>query len=246
MAAVVREWAAAPKDRLSAPVHLASGIELARSGQHTLDFSRLRTAMAETKDQARGAEYWEKVLVSFGDLLPAAGSYTEAPTLQALAGGLSEQFQNKSLECAFWKKLAERIVAKNVGEGMWQVECLKHAFRSASKDEEKAALLKEIAEGYRTWMPGAARQNVESLAGQIQGDASKAEVAKILDEARKTGAAHEASRRKLEQEMATVHERSLVGHLKRQLAEAKAAKGTPELIQKLEAQIKEFERKLPE
>jgi hypothetical protein len=246
MAAVLREWAVSPEDRLSGPVHLASGVELSRLGQPSLDFGRLKTAIVDTKDQARAGEYWEKVLGAFGDLLPAVGSYTEAPALEALAGAYGEQFHKKSVECEFWKKMAKRVTTRNVGEGMWRVACLKHAFQAEPDESQKVALLKEIFHGYRTWMPGGARQGVEALAGQIEGAASKAEVAKILEEVRKSDAEFQLSRKKLEQELATLPERTRVDALKRQLAQAKADKGTPELIQKLERQIKELEKKLPE
>ena len=53
-------------------------------------------------------------------------------------------------------------------------------------DRTQHALLKEIAQGYRTWMPGGARKAVELLATQVQGESSKGEMAKILEDVRKT------------------------------------------------------------
>jgi hypothetical protein len=246
MATVIREWAALPEDRLSGPLHLATGIELARLGQPNLDFRRLKQAMADTKSQERAGEYWEKVLLAYGDLLPASGSYMEAPALEALVNSYGDLFKKKSFECEFWKKVAEKITSKTVGEGMWRVECLKHAFRAAAEDGQKVALLKEIAQGYRTYMPGAARQIIESLAAQIEGAGAKAEVAAILEDARKTDAEQQARQKKLDQELAVLPFKTQAEALKRQLVQAKENHGSPELIQKLERQIKEIEKKLPE
>jgi hypothetical protein len=246
MAAVIRDWASAPEDRLSGPLHLAAGIDLARAGQYKLEFGRLKQAMAASKSQERAGEYWERVLGAYLDLLPVTGSGMEAPALQALIGAYGELYPKKAFESQYWKKVANKSTAKTLAEGMWRVECLKHAFWSEPEDAQKVALLKEIGQGYRTWMPGAALKNVEALAGQIESGRIQPELAAIVEDAKKTDAEHQLRQKKVNQELALLPIKSQVEALKRQLAQTRKSGGTPELIQKLELQIKDLEKRLPE
>jgi hypothetical protein len=87
---------------------------------------------------------------------------------------------------------------------------------------------------------------VEGLAGEIEGSASKAQVAPILEAVKKTEAAQQALQKQLDQEVAISPLKAQAAVLKRQLAETRAAGASPEVLQKLERQIKELEKRLPE
>jgi hypothetical protein len=246
MAAVVRDWAAAPDDRLSGPLLIISGIDLARSGQQTLDFGRLKQALQETRSVDKADEYWKKVLGAYGELLPKVGSYVEARTIDALVGSYSEQFKNSDFERAFWTKLADENKTNTTAEGIWRAECLKHAFRATKDDNGRIVLLKRIAQEYQTYMPGNARPAVETLAAGIETGEGKSQLVPILDEVKKTEAAHQAKLAKLQQDQAQMPFRAQAGSLKRQVDSAKAAKASPQVIGTYERQIKELEKKLPE
>jgi hypothetical protein len=243
---VVQQWSSAPEDPLSGPVLVACGLDLARSGQLALDFGTLRNAMSETASHDRASTYWGRVIGSYLDSLPDEGSYTEGPTIEALLSAYSIQFKAPGYECEYWTKLADRNKTATTAEGIWRAECLKHALRAAKDDGARVALLGRIESEYHTYMPGKTREVIEALVAELGLGSDRPEVVSIVDKAKKAETAHALKLEKLRQEQVHQVDRGRVEWLRRQLADAKAHQGTRELIQKLEQQIKETEKRLPE
>jgi len=250
MARVVSLWSTGPRDSLPSPVLLYIGIDLAKSGQSTMDFAKLRTAVADSKGESGAKGYWDEVMKSYEDSLPEQGAYLEAPSLEAISGAVAEGFGDKSLGVRFWKSVAAKATTGTIGEGMWKVECLKKAFHSSSDIRQKIGLLRDISAGYQKYMPGAARASVEQLASELPEQEKNAELASILADilagAREANAKHDAARKRLSDEQAQMPTKTTLGLLQRQLVELKANNGNPEVIANTARQIRELEKKLTE